>query len=39
MSLVIAAVVPLVVFGAIDAMAVKFGAQTRPYFDHKAPIA
>jgi hypothetical protein len=39
MSLLIAVVVPLALFGAIDALAVKFGAESRPYFDQKAPLA
>jgi hypothetical protein len=29
---------PLAVLGAIDALAAKFGAETRPGFDEKSPI-
>ena len=39
MSLVIAVVVPLALFGAIDALAVKYGAGSRPYFDQQAPLS
>jgi hypothetical protein len=39
MSLLIAVVAPLALFGALDALAVSFGAQSRPYFDRKAPLA
>lgn len=39
MSLLLAVLVPLALFGAFDALAVKFGAESRPYFDEKAPLA
>jgi len=29
---------PLAALGAIDALAAKFGAETRPGFDEKSPI-
>jgi hypothetical protein len=34
----ISLVAPLAALGAIDALAAKFGADTRPGFDEKSPI-
>lgn len=38
MITLIAIAAPLAVLGAIDALAAKFGADTRPGFDEKSPI-
>ena len=35
---VIAIAAPLAVLGAIDALALMFGAETRPGFDERTPI-
>jgi hypothetical protein len=38
MITLLAIAVPVAVMGAIDALAVKFGAETRPGFDERSPI-
>ena len=38
MITLLAIAVPVAVLGAIDALAVKFGADTRPGFDERSPI-
>jgi hypothetical protein len=38
MITLLAVAAPLAVMGAIDALAVKFGADTRPGFDERSPI-
>jgi hypothetical protein len=38
MITLLAIAAPLAVLGAIDALAVKFGADTRPGFDERSPI-
>jgi hypothetical protein len=38
MITLLAIAAPLAVMGAIDALAVKFGAETRPGFDERSPI-
>jgi hypothetical protein len=38
MITLIAIAVPIAVMGAIDALAAKFGADTRPGFDERTPI-
>ncbi len=38
MITLIAIAAPLAALGAIDALAAKFGADTRPGFDEKSPI-
>jgi hypothetical protein len=38
MITLIAIAVPLAALGAIDALAVKFGAESRPYFDERSTI-
>jgi hypothetical protein len=38
MITLLAIAAPLAVLGAIDALAVKFGAETRPGFDERTPI-
>ena len=38
MITIIAIATPLVALGAIDALAAKFGAESRPGFDEKTPI-
>jgi hypothetical protein len=39
MITLIAIAAPLAVMGAIDALAAKYGADTRPGFDERAPIS
>jgi hypothetical protein len=39
MITLIAIAAPLAVMGAIDALAAKYGADTRPGFDERTPIA
>ena len=38
MITILAIAVPLAALGAIDALASKFGAETRPGFDERTPI-
>ena len=38
MITLIAIAAPLAALGAIAALAVKFGAESRPYFDERSPI-
>jgi hypothetical protein len=38
MITLLAIAAPLAVMGAIDALAAKFGAETRPGFDERSPI-
>lgn len=38
MITLIAIAVPLVVMGAVDALALKYGAETRPGFDERRPL-
>ena len=38
MITLIAIVAPIAVMGAIDALAAKYGADTRPGFDERTPI-
>jgi hypothetical protein len=38
MITLLAIAVPLAVMGAIDALAAKYGADTRPGFDERTPI-
>jgi hypothetical protein len=38
MITLLAIAAPVAVMGAIDALAVKFGADTRPGFDERTPI-
>jgi hypothetical protein len=38
MITILAIAVPLAALGAIDALAAKFGADTRPGFDERTPI-
>jgi len=38
MITLLAIAAPLAVMGAIDALAAKFGADTRPEFDERSPI-
>ena len=38
MITLLAIAAPLAALGAIDALAVKFGADTRPGFDERSPI-
>jgi hypothetical protein len=38
MITILAMAVPLAALGAIDALAAKFGADTRPGFDERTPI-
>jgi len=38
MITLIAIAVPLVVMGALDALALKYGADTRPGFDERRPL-
>jgi hypothetical protein len=38
MITLLAIAAPMAVLGAIDALAVKFGAETRPGFDERTPI-
>jgi hypothetical protein len=38
MITLLAIAAPLAVLGAIDALAVKFGAESRPGFDERTPI-
>ena len=38
MITLIAIAAPLAALGAIDALAAKFGAESRPYFDERSPI-
>ena len=38
MITLLAIAAPVALMGAIDALAVKFGAETRPGFDERAPI-
>jgi len=38
MITIIAITAPLAVLGAIDALAARFGAETRPGFDERTPI-
>jgi hypothetical protein len=38
MITILAIAVPLAALGAIDALAMKFGAETRPGFDERTPI-
>jgi hypothetical protein len=38
MITLLAIAAPLAVMGAIDALAVKFGADSRPGFDERSPI-
>ena len=38
MITLIAIAVPIAALGAIDALAAKFGAETRPGFDERTPI-
>jgi hypothetical protein len=38
MLTLIAIAVPLAVMGVVDALAAKYGAETRPGFDERAPI-
>jgi hypothetical protein len=39
MITLIAIAAPIAVMGAIDALAAKYGADTRPGFDERTPIA
>jgi hypothetical protein len=39
MITLLAIAVPFAVLGAIDALAMKFGAESRPGFDERTPIA
>jgi hypothetical protein len=39
MITLIAIAVPLAVMGAVDAVAVKFGAEGRPGFDERSPLS
>jgi hypothetical protein len=39
MITLIAIAAPVAVLGAIDALAVKFGAESRPGFDERTPIS
>jgi hypothetical protein len=39
MITLIAIAVPLAVMGAVDAVAVKFGAEDRPGFDERSPLS
>jgi hypothetical protein len=38
MITLLAIAAPVAILGAIDALAVKFGADTRPGFDERSPI-
>jgi len=38
MITLLAIAAPVALMGAIDALAVKFGAETRPGFDERSPI-
>jgi hypothetical protein len=38
MITLLAITVPMAVLGAIDALAAKYGAETRPGFDERTPI-
>ena len=38
MITLIAIAAPFAVLGAIDVLAAKFGAESRPYFDERTPI-
>jgi len=38
MITLIAIAVPLVVMGAVDVLALKYGAETRPGFDERRPL-
>lgn len=39
MITIIAIAVPLAVMGAVDALALKYGADSRPGFDERAPLS
>jgi hypothetical protein len=38
MITLLAIAVPVAVFGALDALALKFGAEDRPGFDERSPL-
>jgi hypothetical protein len=39
MITLLAIAVPVAIFGAFDALALKFGAEDRPGFDERAPLS
>jgi hypothetical protein len=39
MITIIAIAVPVAILGAFDALALRYGAETRPGFDERAPLA
>ena len=38
MITLISIAIPLAVMGAVDVLALKYGAESRPYFDERTPI-